>query len=119
MFDDRVARRANHVGVNHLRLGNRVGQSPTIDELCRRIEQLLQSAPERSQTTGPMEILHQVLTARANIRNDWNLSGPSIEIIQSDFEAGSASHGNQVNDSVGRPADRQLRDHGIDKRAGR
>ena len=62
-----------------------------------------------------MKILHQVLAAWTNIRKDWNLPGPSIEIIQGDFEASSASHSNQMNDGVGRPADSQLGDHGIDK----
>ena len=68
---------------------------------------------QRRQAAGVVEILHQEGAGGAEIGGDRHVAGDAVEVVEQELDAGAAGHGDQVDDGVGRAAERHVDDERV------
>ncbi len=117
--DERRFERQDHVIVEDFGTGDVLAESLAVH--CHRLpmQQTAEAGEQRAQSAGVVEVFHQVLARRPDVREEGCLAGERIELVEVERHAGAARHRDQVHDRVGRTADREHGGHGIVEGSGR
>ena len=111
--------RMDDVGQMHLGAGDVLAERAAVDGDAGQIEQIAQLAHQRAQAAGIVEILHQIFARRRDIGDHRHLPRDRVEPRHVERDAGAARHGDEVDDGVGRAAERHVHADGIVERGRR
>ena len=105
---------ADHILARRL-LGrcNRVANACRRRCWARRDREMLEFAHQRRQAAGVMKMLHVMRAGRLQVEQHRNLASQPVECLKVDCHARAAGHRNQVNQPIGRSADRLQHDHRV------
>ena len=78
-----------------------------------------QARQQRRHAARIVEVLHQELAGGPQVRDHRHLSRDPIEVLDRQRDAGPAGHRDEVDDRVGRPAQRHVGDDAVAERVGR
>ncbi len=81
-----------------------------------KIEQALHLGHQRAQAAGVKKILHQIFAGRRDVGDHRHLARNGVEAGHVQRHAGAARHGNDVDDGVGRAAERHVDADGVVER---
>ncbi len=101
------------VGQMHLRAGKRVAEGLAAHGDAGQIEQIPHLPHQRAQAAGIEEILHQIFAGRRDIGDHRHLPRDRVEPRHVERDAGAARHGDDVDDGIGRAAERHVHANGI------
>ena len=61
----------------------------------------VEAGHEAAEAAGLEEVLHEVLAGRADVGEHRDGAGELVEVVEGEVDAGSAGHGDEVDDRVG------------------
>ena len=94
-------------------------QRPPGDGEAVGVEQIAQAIEHAAQAAGVVEVLHQELAGRPDVREERRAPRQRVEAIQIQRRAGASRHRDEMDDRVGRSAERHRRRHRVLERLGR
>ena len=103
----------NHVGQMHDRAVDIVADRAAGDGQAGQIEQVAHFRHQRAQAAGIEKILHQIFAGRRDVGDHRHLSRDLVEPRHVERNAGAARHGDDVDDGIGRAAERHVHADGV------
>ena len=110
---ERLLERMNDIGQMHLRIGERVAERLSRHGDGGQIEQIFHLPHQCAQAAGIEEVFHQIFARRRDIGDHRHLPRNRVERRHVERNAGAARHGDDVNDRIGRAAERHVHANGI------
>ena len=96
--------RRDDLVIAHNRTVDVLADGEPVDRRAVGMQQIAQSRQDAAQPACVIEVLHEELSARADVAEERRAAGQRIEPIEIEVGAGTARHRDQVNDGIGRAA---------------
>jgi hypothetical protein len=117
---DRVGTRPDHVlRVARVHLREALAERGSGDVARAEVEQVSQLVEQARHAAGPVEVLHVVAPGRLEVDQDRHLAAERVDLVEVDRDAEPAGGGSEVDQRVGRAADRLQNDEGVAERRAR